>query len=79
MITKETEILYREKARNADACGQAKVPAGRIFNFDAFCEELGADEAEFLNSCSTEYWTRVPEELLDPTTAQNFICSVKLL
>lgn len=78
-MDKKTIILYREKARNSDGCGQAKVPAGSIFNFDAFCEDLKADEAEFLNSCSAEHWTRVPEELLDPTTAQNFICSVKLL
>lgn len=73
------KIFFRTYARNCNSCGQAKVDAETVFNFDGFREELSSEALEFLSTCSRASWTRIPSFLLDPTTDENFRCYVKLL
>lgn len=79
MFTAETKILYRTQARKGSGDGYAEVNAGQIFNFDGLTMELSDKEKEFLESCNKKTWTRLPEELSDPTNYQNFIEYVKLI
>ena len=77
-MNKNTKILYRTVARNADADDFVEVEAGRIFNFDAATVEL-SEEEEFLKSCNKKSWTRIPKHLCSYTNYQNFIEYVKLI
>ena len=70
-------IDYRTDAKNSYDSGWATVDSRQIFNFDGFIKEHDKEEQEFLNTLTTE-WKEIPEELLDLTTRQNFICYARL-
>ena len=72
------KIDYRTIAKNEpDRMGWTTVDSRWIFNFDAIAMEHSEDEKAFLATLTHE-WQRVPGDLLDCTTDENFYVEVRL-
>ena len=76
---KNLKVELRTEARNANTSGSAIVEAGQLFNFDGFLEELNKEQKEFINSLNHKEFKRIPDDMLDMTTATNFRCYLRLV
>lgn len=70
-------IDFRTKPRNSARDGWSTVPSETVFNFDGLPEGHTQKQLDFLRSLGQD-WKVVPEDLLDPTTRQNFTCFARL-
>ncbi len=69
------KITYRTDARNCPATGSIEIESTELFrNYPA------TEVAAFLASLEAlpGKWVRVPENLVDPTTRQNFFVYAKV-
>jgi len=70
-------IDFRTDSINSTQSARTTVDSRQVFNFDALIQKHTEEEQKFLDSLAKE-WKRIPSELLDYTTAQNFVCYAKL-
>ena len=77
-IDKSTKVEVITTAKNSGETGKAVVSIGEIFNFDGFLLELEKEQEEFLNSLNYKEFKEIPSDMLDGTTANNFIYCLKL-
>lgn len=75
---KNLKIELKCTAKSTGQCGHMATTAGQIFNFDGFNIEVTQEQEKFLRTLGQEF-VRVPESLMDSTTAQNFIYEVRLV
>ncbi len=82
-MKKGTEVTYifRTDAKGSHSTGCAEIKEselGRIFNMDGFNVELSEETKNFIDGVGEEF-VRIPENLLDYTTASNFACYLRKL
>jgi hypothetical protein len=66
--------------KSIDICfrANAKTAGKAIFNFDALLQGQATKGQRFLKALTAEKWKRIPSDLLDDETSQNFNCYAKL-
>ena len=78
-ITKNTKVEFKTVAMRGGRYGSATVEVGQVFNFEGFLMELTKEQKEFINSLNHKDFKKIPDDMLDMTTVQNFRCYLRLV